>query len=497
MPAEPTFQSRYSSGTGFSSSACSPSSLKHYAPPSVVKLTFHFLRLSEIFSLGALGGARPARESAFPKLSPGVELSPKVLKDSGKRRGSLWRLEESTTTTPPTPQDGIHTPYNRGPDETRSLLLVQAVLLFQGPVLFEDLAVYFSQEECVSLHPAQRSLSREATQECFEDKAMIAEDDKIEINQQLHLESMGLKELALEKCSLAVSLIYYPEKCSEHGAGNFERKIAGGTSACKKTFRSLLVTIENHTPKIELAQSLRTRALPKILPFPKEETKKSYKCPECDRSFSGSSYLVWHQKTHVSKKKCKCDDCGKIFNHRSNLRAHRRNHTGEKPYKCAQCGSSFRQPSHLSQHRKTHLKEKIHRCGICGRGFTRLRGLSQHQKTHTATKAGDKYVEDNLNTTAIEGKLLSFSKFKPLKCPECSKTFLSTSELISHQSTHRGEKPHKPKTCPESFILDSELPCHQKSHTGEEPFKCTRCGRNFRLKTHLTFDQQTHSQNTV
>ena len=40
-------------------------------------------------------------------------------------------------------------------------------------MLFEDLAVYFSQEECVSLHPAQRSLSREATQECFKDKALI------------------------------------------------------------------------------------------------------------------------------------------------------------------------------------------------------------------------------------------------------------------------------------------------------------------------------------
>ncbi|DAA15663.1 TPA: zinc finger and SCAN domain containing 2-like [Bos taurus] len=373
--------------------------------------------------------------------------------------------------------------------------VVMRGLLIPGPVLFEDLAVYFSQEECASLHPAQRSLSGEVTQECFEDKALSAENDKIEINQLLHLESMGLEELALEKCSLAVPLIYYQEKCSEHGAGNFERKISGGISACKKRFRSLLVTIENHTPKIELAQSLRTRALPKILPFPKEETKKSYKCPECDQSFSGSSYLVWHQKTHVGKKKCECDDCGKIFNHRSNLRAHRRIHTGEKPYKCflpvwsaAQCGSSFHQPSHLSQHRKTHLKEKIHRCGICGRGLTQLRGLSQHQKTHTATKAGDKYVREIL---------LSFSKFKPLKCSTCSKTFLSASELISHQNIHRGEKPHKPKTCTESFILDSELTCHQKSHVREEPFKYTRCGRNFRLKTHLTLDQQTHSQNTV
>lgn len=215
---------------------------------------------------------------------------------------------------------------------------------------------------------------------------------------------MGLEELALEKCSLAIPLIYYPEKCSEHGAGNFEGKIAGGTSACKKRFRSLLVTIENHTPKIKLAQSLRTRALLKILLFPKEETKKSYKCPECDQSFSDSSYLVWHQKTHVGKKKCKCDDRRKIFNHRSNLRAHRRNHTGKKPYKCTQCGRSFRQPSHLSQHRKTHLKEKIHRYGICGRGFTQLRGLSQHQKTHTATKAGDKYVGQKTNLALPEEK---------------------------------------------------------------------------------------------
>ena len=53
------------------------------------------------------------------------------------------------------------------------LVLRWALMLFQGPVLFEDLAVYFSQEECVSLHPAQRSCSRDTPQECLEDMALM------------------------------------------------------------------------------------------------------------------------------------------------------------------------------------------------------------------------------------------------------------------------------------------------------------------------------------
>ncbi|XP_005337921.2 zinc finger protein 597 [Ictidomys tridecemlineatus] len=413
----------------------------------------------------------------------------------------------------------------------------------QGSILYDDLAVYFCQEECVSLHPAQK-IKKEIKQECFEDVALMGGEGKTEINQQLSQESMELEELSLEKYSIAAPLVYYPEKSSEDGVGVPERKFSDGTSTCKKEMISLLVTIDNHTPLVELSQCLGVRALSEILEFPWEEAKNVFKCPECDQSFSDNSYLVLHQKIHSAEKKYKCGDCGKIFNHRANLRTHRRIHTGEKPYKCTKCGASFRQQSHLSRHMNSHIKEKPYTCDTCGKGFMWLPGLAQHQKSHTVEKAyesanGSKYFDQKTNlalhekthtsttpyqyTQRVESfrqplytdlpekdhkevshkchiddeNFFSFSRFKPLQCPDCDLTFPCFSELVSHQNTHIVEKPHKCKTCAKSFALDSELACHQKSHIREEPFKCTVCGKSFKVNMHLITHKRTHRKNTM
>ncbi|XP_076998109.1 zinc finger protein 597 [Tamandua tetradactyla] len=391
----------------------------------------------------------------------------------------------------------------------------------QGPVLFEDLAVYFSQEECVSLHPAQRSLSRDVAQECLEDMALLSGESEVEVNQQLSLESMELEELALEKCSIAIPLVCYPEESAEDEAESPEGTISTGTPICRKSLRSLLVTIENHTPLVELSQCLGTRALSEILDFPWEEASSECKSPECDQSFSNNSYPVPHQKIRLGKKRYECGDCGKIFSYTVNLKTHRRIHSSQKPYPGAEYGTAFCQHSHLSQHMNIHVKEKSYTCGLCRRGFMWLPGLAKHQKTHSAEQAHmyakhGKYFSQKMNPALhkkthtlasqsqstrdgknlghsphlvhpkkgpkgekafnhCEESLLSFPTFKPLKCLKCETTFLDISELISHQNVHRREKPHKCKICVESFILDSELACRQKSHVGEEPFKCTMC----------------------
>ncbi|XP_004864801.1 zinc finger protein 597 isoform X1 [Heterocephalus glaber] len=414
----------------------------------------------------------------------------------------------------------------------------------QEPILFDDLAVYFSQEECVNLNPAQKSLTREATQECSNDVTLMGGESNTEINEQLSLESLELEQLSLENYSIAAPEVH-SQRSSEDGVGIPERKKSGGTSTYKKKLMSLLVTIENHTPLVELSQCLGVRSLSEILEFPLEEAKNEYKCPECDQSFSDTSYLALHQKIHSGEKKYKCDDCGKTFSHSANLRTHRRIHTGEKPYKCTRCGTTFRQQSHLSRHMNSHIKEKPYTCDICGRSFMWLPGLAQHQKSHAAEKEYDcahrdkslaqktnLALHENTHTPAIpqyqhtqcmknfkqpsypalpekshkedseqynidDENFFSFSRFKPLQCPECDLKFPCFSELVSHQNIHIKEKPYKCEMCAQSFALDSELACHQKSHRQEYPFKCSVCGKSFKANMHLVTHKRTHRKKTL
>ncbi|XP_065442524.1 zinc finger protein 777-like isoform X5 [Chrysemys picta bellii] len=168
---------------------------------------------------------------------------------------------------------------------------------------------------------------------------------------------------------------------------------------------------------------------------------------------------------------------------------------GEKPFACSECGKSFRLKGNLVKHLRSHAKVRPYKCTECEKSFNCQSDLLRHQMIHR----GEKPYKCSECEKSYSRKvyLLNHQRVhtgeRPFQCTACEKSFRQKAVLISHQRLHTGERPYKCTQCDNSFSEKSKLNNHFRIHTGEWPYKCTKCDKSYSRKVYLLNHQRLHT----
>ncbi|XP_065068980.1 uncharacterized protein LOC135694209 [Rhopilema esculentum] len=205
--------------------------------------------------------------------------------------------------------------------------------------------------------------------------------------------------------------------------------------------------------------------------------RKPFRCTYCGESFSYVIELHNHkEEEHMCKKSFKCPDCPKTFASRMALSEHSWRHTGDKLHQCSICCKRFSSKGNLKIHAEKHLYMKNYACGLCPREFVSYSSLERHMSKH--------------------------SGFKPYKCSFCPSRFLQVFQLRNHERKHRGDKSFKCLKCDKAFYSNSACRNHQKKHHSmqvecpKNPEQCSSIGQKIYFEDCLATNKAKSTQIT-
>ncbi|KAJ7303165.1 hypothetical protein JRQ81_012098, partial [Phrynocephalus forsythii] len=199
----------------------------------------------------------------------------------------------------------------------------------KGAFAFEDIAVYFSEEEWALLDPGQRGLHREVMEQNWAHLVSLAPDTR----------TSGR---------------------DEDGPGAWAQKTPESEEETEQTWRNgPFAFLPGHLCETSFRDG------------GEKSLRENHTCSVCGKSFDGPAGLLAHWGTHLGKRVLKCPECPKRFCDQAALERHLGVHRQRRPFLCPDCGKTF------SQSTKEPLEPGIHAAAILT-GATSVEIVANH-----------------------------------------------------------------------------------------------------------------------